>query len=337
MSYPSHSMKQYLFFLFFGTFFSFLVSCTLRQQKEKNEASSSAQKNTDQFVDNTKMTSKADKTLESIPKMDIDSPISIYEIVKYGERVSLMYVKNVPITYPNTYKIYTEKALYAQDIKQIQLNIYNMDGPIAEPEYHRLEKWNNGKWEVFPFRDNLAFAGGGRDLKQGMTLTDLISMSEFKNPLTPGRYKVHFYVYTNIYTYCELTDTAVLPIEDTIITGAFDFKTIQSANDSIHVLFKNHTNLRIQPMFLPSVGTDELYSVHPLARSGWIDEHKWMERHASIEAGRGILFSIPVSWDVKRLDKSPDTERFLSGRLAPGKYKLGLGIEVYMETEFRVE
>lgn len=94
-------------------------------------------------------------------------------------------------------------------------------------------------------------------------------MSEFKYPLKPNKYRVHFYVFSNIYTYCNLTNTGIQPVSGTEMQGVFSFRVLESGNDSIRVLFENHTNLSVQPVSFPGIGIDELYMVHPLARSGW--------------------------------------------------------------------
>ena len=119
--------------------------------------------------------------------------------------------------------------------------------------------------------------------------------------------------------------------------GAFNFRVLESDNDSIRVLFENHTNLSVQPVFFPSIGTDELYMVHPLARSGSSYEAEYMKSRARLEAGEAMLFSIPVSWNVSRITDPNYKQRFSSGKLSPGKYKIGLQLEIYMNTEFEVK
>lgn len=268
---------------------------------------------------------------------DIDAPIPLSEIEQYNKRVTLKRIPNVTITHPNAYKIRTQKPIYTTKTQQITLDVINVNAPSAEPGYHRMEQWENGKWTEFPFIDNLAFAGVGRDLSKGDTLPEVINMSEFKNLLEPNKYKAHLYVFANIYTYCDVTDNRIRPVKNSEMKGAFTFRVLDSKNDSLRILFENHTNLPVQPVFLPSVGTDELYSVHPYARSGWIGEAEWMKSHALLKGGEAILFSLPVSWDTNGLQSRHDKESFKAGILAPGKYKIGLQIEVYMETEFKVE
>lgn len=287
--------------------------------------------------------SGADGTTEIIianpdtQQYDIDAPIPLSEIEQYNKRVTLKRIPNVAITHPDAYKIRTQKPVYTTKTQQITLDVINVNAPSAEPEYHRMEQWENGKWTEFPFIDNLAFAGVGRDLSKGDTLPEVINMSEFKNLLEPNKYKIHFYVFANIYTYCTVTDKSIQSVKNSEMKGAFNFRVLDSKNDSLRILFENHTNLPVQPVFLPSVGTDELYSVHPYARSGWVGEAEWMKSHALLKGGEAILFSLPVSWDTDSLKASYANENFKTGRLTPGKYKIGLQIEVYMETEFKVE
>ena len=82
-----------------------------------------------------------------------------------------------------------------------------------------------------------------------------------KDALKPNKYQVRFYVFSNIYTYCNLTDMGIQPVKGTEMQGAFSFRVLESDNDSIRIQFENHTNLSVQPLFLPSIGTDELYMV----------------------------------------------------------------------------
>ncbi len=56
-----------------------------------------------------------------------------------------------------------------------------------------------------------------------------------------------------------------------------------------------------------------------------------------MEAGEAMLFSIPVSWNVSHITDPNYKQRFSSGKLSPGKYKIGLQLEIYMNTEFEVK
>ena len=268
---------------------------------------------------------------------DIDFPLSRSEIEKYESRVHIRRLPNVTVTHPDAYKNRTPQHVYSPSTKRITLDVINADAPTAEPEYHWMKHWKDGKWEEFPFIDNLGFAGVGRNLSKGDTLPEYIHMSNFKHPLKPDKYQIHFYVFSNIYTYCNLTDTKIQPVQGTEMQGAFDFRVLESDNDSICILFENHTNLSVQPVFFPSVGTDELYMVHPLARSGWRGEDVYMKSRARLEAGEAMLFSIPVSWDVNRITNPNEKKRYSAGKLSPGKYKIGLQLEIYMDTEFEVK
>lgn len=268
---------------------------------------------------------------------DIDYPLSQAEIEKYESRVHIRRLSNVAVTHPDAYKIRTQQSVYSPSTKRITLDVINVDAPTAEPEYYWMKHWKDGKWEEFPFIDNLIFAGVGRDLSKGDTLPEYIHMSEFKYPLKPNKYQAHFYVFSNIYTYCNLTDTGIQSVQGTELQGAFNFRVLESGNDSIRILFENHTNLSVQPVFFPSVDTDERYMVHPLARSGWSGEADYMKSRARLEAGEAMLFSIPVSWNVNRITDLNEKKRYSAGKLSPGKYKIGLQLEIYMNTEFEVK
>lgn len=268
---------------------------------------------------------------------DIDFPLSQSEIEKYESRVHIQRLPNVAVTHPDAYKIRTQQHVYSPSTKRITLDVINVDAPTAEPELHWMKHWKDGKWEEFPFIDDLAFAGVGKDLSKGDTLPEYIHMSEFKYPLKPNKYQVHFYVFSNIYTYCNLTDTGIQPVQGTEMQGAFNFRVLESDNDSIRVLFENHTNLSVQPVFIPSVDTDERYMVHPFARSVSSHEVEYMKSRARLEAGEAMLFSIPVSWDINRITDPNYKKQFSAGKLSPGKYKIGLQLEIYMNTGFVVK
>ena len=275
--------------------------------------------------------------LPKLQAQDIDFPLSLSEIEKYESRIRIQRLPAVTITHADAYKIRTRQPVYSPRTKEIVLDIINMDGPTAELEYHNLKQMVNGKWLGFPFIDNLGFAGVGRNLSKGDTLPEYIHVSEFKYPLKPNKYQVNFYVLANIYTYCELTNGNIMPVKETEMDGAFIFKVLPSANDSIRILFENHTNLDVQPVFLPSVGTDELYMAHPFARSGWSGEADYMRNCARLKGGEAMLFTIPISWDINRITDKNYKKRFMSGKLLPGKYKIGLQLEIYMDTEFEVK
>lgn len=275
--------------------------------------------------------------LPELKAQDIDFPLSQSEIEKYESRVHIQRLPDVPITHPDAYKIRTQQPVYSPQTKKITLDIINVDAPTAEPEYHWMKHWKDGIWMEFPFIDNLAWAGVGRDLAKGDTLPEDIYMTEFKYPLKPNKYQVHFYVFTNIYTYCNLAEKNIQPVKDTEMYGAFNFRVLETDKDSIRILFENHTNLSVQPVFFPSIETDDLYMVHPFARSGWSGEADYMKSRALLNGGEAILFTIPVSWDVNRINDVNYRRRFSSGKLASGKYKIGLQLEIYMDTEFEVK
>lgn len=260
------------------------------------------------------------------------------ETGEYRKRMSLQRFTGVPVTHPDAYKIRTQHPVYSLPVTEVRLDVINVNAPVAEPEYHRLERWNDRKWMPFPFKDNLAFAGVGRELARGDTLPETIFASEFKNPLDSGKYKVHFYVVLNLYTGFTLTEDSIHPLPvNPHDNSAFGFRVLESPADSIRVLFENRTNLAVLPNFFPSVENPETgYSVHPLARSGWIGEYTWMEKHGLLQGGEALVAGIPVAWDVNRLTDPNEKKQFASGRLAPGTYRLGLLLSVFMETEFEV-
>ena len=281
--------------------------------------------------------SKEQTVLEIDSTLDIDSPLSQSEIENYENRVRMQRLPNVSITYADAYKIRTQQSIYSPETKEIVFDVINMDGPTAEPEHYWLKQWKNGKWVDFPFIDNLVFSGVGYDLVKNDIVSKSIHMSAFKYPLKPGKYQVNFYVFANIYTYCNLTEENIHSIKDTEMDEAFVFKVLPSTSDSIRILFENHTNLDVQPIFLPSISTDELYMAHPFARSGWTGEADYMRSCACLKGGEAMLFTIPVSWDVNKITDKNYKKQFMTGKLLPGKYKIGLQLEIYMDTEFEVK
>ena len=280
--------------------------------------------------------------LPKLQAQDIDFPLSLSEIEKYESRIRIQRLPAVTITHADAYKIRTRQPVYSPRTKEIVLDIINMDGPTAELEYHNLKQMVNGKWLGFPFIDNLVFAIGGRDLSKGDTLPEHIRMSEFKYPLKPNRYQANFYVFANIHTYCNLTGKSIVSIKETEMDGAFAFKVLPSNNDSIRILFENHTNLEVQPVFFPSISTDERYMVHPFARSGWIGEANYMKSRARLKGGEAILFTIPVSWDVNRITDRNDTKdgRYIEVtgtseiEIVPDRIHYIIEIREYFEEEF---
>lgn len=326
-------LKGFIFVIGFFMFYVLVAGCT---SKQKKEIAISGTDSTIQTVIVSKDTTDGDSLAVTLNSREIDSPISLAEIENYDQRVTIQRCPKVPITYKDAYKIWTKQYVYPADSKQIQLHVYNTDGPTASLGYHRMEHWENGEWLTFPFIDNLSFSGPDRILPQGDVLPEYIYMREFKNPLKPNKYKVHFSVFAKIYTYCTLTDSNIQSVKDSEKNRAFGFRILDSKSDSIRILFENHTNLSVLPLFLPSVGTDELYSVHPLAQSGWIGEANWMKKHALLKGGESMLFKIPTSWDVNRLKGTNVHEKYKSGKLIPGTYKIGLQLEIYMSTEFKV-
>ena len=320
------------------------LSCTNKRQQSQPEATPDKESAIIGGGDTVTMiqvsdikASKEQTVLEVDSTLDIDSPLSQSEIENYENRVRMQRLPNVSITYADAYKIRTQQSVYSPETKEIVFDVINMDGPTAEPEHYWLKQWKNGKWVDFPFIDNLVFSGVGYDLVKNDIISKSIHMSAFKYPLKPGKYQVNFYVFANIYTYCNLTDENILSIKDTEMDEAFVFKVLPSTSDSIRILFENHTNLDVQPIFLPSISTDKLYMAHPFARSGWTGEADYMRSCACLKGGEAMLFTIPVSWDVNKITDKNYKKQFMAGKLLPGKYKIGLQLEIYMDTEFEVK
>lgn len=268
---------------------------------------------------------------------DIDFPLPLSEIEKYESRVKMRRMPDVEITHADAYEIRTRLKVYPTQTRRMTMDVVNNSGPTAEPQNYSMKQWKDGQWETFPFIDNLAFAGVGYDLPAGNTLPKNISMSVFKQPLTPNRYQLNYYMFANIDTWCRIDGGGIRPVDGTVMDGAFSFKVLESAADSIRILFENHTNLDVQPVFLPSVGTDSLYIAHPLTRSGHSGEADYMRQRARLRGGEAMLFAIPTTWDVSRIKSKVEKERFKSGRLTAGEYKIGLQLEIYMTTEFEVK
>lgn len=283
-------------------------------------------------------TTKKDVSMENSPYIDNqEAPLPMEAIGKYDERVKLQRYSNLPVTHPDAYQLRRQQAVYPGDTKQITLDIINMDGPTAEPGYHWMEHWEKGKWVTFPFRSNIAFSGPGRVLAKGDIVPEHIKMSEFEDPLKPNRYKVHFYVLASIHTDCILTDSGVQSVKGSEVNEAFTLRVLDSKNDSISILLENHTNLPVQPLFLPSIGPDKRRNTHPLARSGWREEANWMKEHVLLKSGEGILFKFPTSWNINELVHPNNKGKYKPGKLTSGTYQIGLLLEVYMTTEFEVE
>lgn len=275
--------------------------------------------------------------LTTVQAQDIDFPLPQHEIEKYESRVRMRRLTGVEVTHTDAYQIKTRLNTYPAGLKRMTMEVINNSGPTAEPEDYSMKHWKNGQWETFPFIDNLGFAGIGYSLSAGDTLPKNVNMEFFKQPLVPNRYQLNSYVFANIDTWCRLDSGRIRPVEETVMDGAFRFRVLETDADSIRILFENHTNLDVQPVFLPSIGTETQYVAHPLARSGWSGEAYYMRRQARLKGGEGLLFSIPTTWNVRRISDKRERERFKSGRLVDGKYKVGLQVEVYMTAEFDVK
>lgn len=275
--------------------------------------------------------------LPQLKAQDIDSPLSRREIEKYESRVRLCRQADVAITHPDAYLLRTSKAVYPDTVKIINLTIINRNAPPTEPQYPWLMVWEKGKWVRFPFKPNMSFAGIGYLLTQGKTFPEEIRLSAYQNPLQSGkRYQANIYVSTDLDTYCILGGQKIRPVSGTEHKEAFTFRVLESEEDSLRILFENHTNLVVVPLFFPSVGSDEEYMLHPFARSGWSGEAEYMRKFARMNGGEAMIFTIPVSWDVKCITDPNYRKKFSKGRLQPGKYKIGLQLRVYLNTEFEV-
>lgn len=275
--------------------------------------------------------------LPQLKAQDIDSPLSRREIEKYESRVRLCRQADVAITHPDVYLLRTSKAVYPDTVKIINLTIINRNAPPTEPQYPWLMVWEKGKWVRFPFKPNMSFAGIGYLLTQGKTFPEEIRLSAYQNPLQSGkRYQANIYVSTDLDTYCILGGQKIRPVSGTEHKEAFTFRVLESEEDSLRILFENHTNLVVVPLFFPSVGSDEEYMLHPFARSGWSGEAEYMRKFARMNGGEAMIFTIPVSWDVKCITDPNYRKKFSKGRLQPGKYKIGLQLRVYLNTEFEV-
>lgn len=278
---------------------------------------------------------KSVEMIEGYPFCD-----SVSNVFSYRQRMTLKRIKSVPVIYPDVYKIETQQTVYSPNTKEIVLNVINVDAvQAADLGEYSLEQWDAAEWISFPFIDNLTFAGVGRSLSKGDTISETIYMREFKEPLKPNKYKARFYVFLNMLTSFSLTENDIKGIIHAQQTNApWDFRVLDSASDSIRMVFRNFTNLEIQPIFFPSVedaGTG--YSVHPLARSGWSGEAEWMRKYALLKEGEAIFISIPTSWDIHKIDDPNIREQYNTGKLAAGNYNLGFQFLVYMNTEFEVK
>ena len=89
--------------------------------------------------------------LPKLQAQDIDFPLSLSEIEKYESRIRIQRLPAVTITHADAYKIRTRQPVYSPRIKEIVLDIINMDGPTAELEYHNLKQMVNGKWQMARF------------------------------------------------------------------------------------------------------------------------------------------------------------------------------------------
>ena len=240
---------------------------------------------------------------------------------------------DVPVTHTDAYKIRMRQPVYPPETEQLVLDVINVDGPTVYPEYHALQQREEEKWVEFPFRGDISFAGVGRELFKGDTLPEYISADEFQYPFTPNRYRALFYVSAIVCTYFNWTDKGIAPVEGTELDGAIGFKVLASNNDSVRMVFENHTNWDIRSRFVPIVGTEEVYAVHPLC---FFDSSVPIPaKEITLKGGEALSISVPAFWNVASVKKEHQ-QRFASGKLLPGKYKVSLSVHIYMDTEFEI-
>lgn len=178
--------------------------------------------------------------LPQLKAQDIDFPLSRREIEKYESRVRLCRQADVAITHPDAYLLRTSKAVYPDTVKIINLTIMNRNAPPTEPQDPWLMVWEKGKWVRFPFKPNISFAGIGRLLTEGKSLPEEIRLSAYQNPLQSGkRYQANIYVSTDLDTYCILDGQKIRPVSGTEHKEAFTFRVLESAADSLRILFEN--------------------------------------------------------------------------------------------------
>ena len=273
-----------------------------------------------------------------VQAQDIESPLSVKEIGNYKNRVSIKRLTDVAITHPDAYRIQTEEKVYSPKIKKIYYDYINVSGPTASPEERcKFFYWKDGGWQKMPMKDYV-IAGVGMDLTAGDTIQKwFFPAAYFQLPLTvASRYKYQADVSTRLKTVFEVRNDSICLVKSAEQDGAFTFRVLDSRNDSIRILVENHTNLTVVPCALPDishVGRGDV--AHPYAASGWSGENNYMRKNWVLQPGAALLFTIPLRWDVNKLNKY-DRERYKQGQLVDGKYDASMLCDVWMTTEFGV-
>ena len=110
--------------------------------------------------------------------------------------------------------------------------------------------------------DGLVSSRPGRDLKEGDSLAGIIGNTMLEQPLANGCYRASLQLSTNLSARCTLDAEGIHPApDDDGRERAFVLRILPSTGDSLHILLENHTNLPVQPRFLPAIGTDELLTL----------------------------------------------------------------------------
>ncbi len=251
--------------------------------------------------------------------------------------VVLHKLDGTPVTHPDAYRLHAAPTTNADGKRSIRLEIVNTDGPTASPGQYRLERREEGRWQEVPFVDGLVSSRPGRDLKEGDSLAGIIGNTMLEQPLANGCYRASLQLSTNLSARCTLDAEGIHPApDDDGRERAFVLRILPSTGDSLHILLENHTNLPVQPRFLPAIGTDELLTLHPLTHTGGQAETDYMATHARLQGGQSLRVDIPATWEPAALPDASLQERFASGTLPPGEYLVRLPLLVFTHACFSI-
>ena len=182
--------------------------------------------------------------------------------------------------------------------------------------------------------------GSARDLIESLQKDTAICTIEpclFKSPLKPGRYKAIYDFNFQPSTEFRLTDTKVIPVEGSERNWTFGLRVLPSGRDSIHIIWENHTNLKVYlnscPVIQTAIYKEEL---HPLPLTIFTREHAdWLQEHTTLYGGNAIRLSLPTSWD---LDSIPRIQKIIPYKSLPnGRYQVIMPINLEVECEFEIK
>lgn len=250
--------------------------------------------------------------------------------------LSIHPLPDVEITYPDAYRVEMVERTFTPKSDTLFVRRINVNGPTVIPDFvPATEIYQDGEWQSFLY--DVIAAGEDKNLYPKDTAICTIEPCLFKSPLKPGRYKAIYDFNFQPSTEFRLTDTKVTPVEGSERNWTFGLRVLPSGRDSIHIIWENHTNLKVYlnscPVIQTAIYKEEL---HPLPLTIFTREHAdWLQEHTTLYGGNAIRLSLPTSWD---LDSIPRIQKIIPYKSLPnGRYQVIMPINLEVECEFEIK